>query len=51
MGSFEPSKPLDHQASARLRAWATELPAIQVGFSPTCQLHGYSDAWQTETTY
>jgi len=51
MGPFEPTKPLDHQATARLRAWATELPAIQVGFSPTCQMHGYSGVWHTETTY
>jgi hypothetical protein len=51
MGTFEPTKPLDQQASARLRSWATELPAIQVGFSPTCQMHGYSGLWQTETVY
>jgi hypothetical protein len=51
MGPFEPTKPLDHQARARLKSWATELPAIQVGFSPTCQLHGYSGCWQTETIY
>jgi predicted nucleotide-binding protein len=41
MGAFEPATPLDHQARARLKSWATELPAIQAGFSPTCQLHGY----------
>jgi Predicted nucleotide-binding protein containing TIR-like domain len=51
MGSFEPTKPLDQQASVRLKSWATELPAIQVGFSPTCQMHGYSGLWQTETVY
>ena len=51
MGAFEPTKLLDHQARARLKSWATELPAIQLGFSPTCQLHGYSGSWQTETIY
>jgi hypothetical protein len=51
MGTFEPTRPLDHQARARLKSWATELPAIQVGFSPTCQMHGYSGCWQTETVY
>jgi hypothetical protein len=51
MGAFEPNRPLDHQARARLKSWATELPAIQVGFSPTCQIHGYSGSWQTETVY
>jgi hypothetical protein len=51
MGPFEPTKPLDHQAKARLKSWAAELPAVQVGFSPTCQMHGYSGLWQTETVY
>ena len=51
MGAFEANKPLDHQARARLKSWATELPAIQTGFSPTSQLHGYSGCWQTETVY
>jgi hypothetical protein len=51
MGTFEPSQPLDHQASVRLKSWATELPAIQAGFSPTCQMHGYSGLWQVETVY
>jgi len=51
MGTFEATKPLDHQARARLKSWATELPAIQVGFSPTCQMHGYSGLWQAETVY
>src|SRR4026209_1709933 len=49
MGAFEPTSLLDHQARSRLKSWATELHAIQVGFSPTCQLHGYSGCWQTET--
>ena len=51
MGPFEPTKPIDNQARARLKSWAAELPAIQAGFSPTCQLHGYSGVWQTETVY
>lgn len=51
MGSFEPDRLLDPQARARLRSWATELPAVQVGFSPTCQLHGYSGQWKVETVY
>jgi hypothetical protein len=51
MGTFDPARPLDHQARARISSWATELPAIQVGFSPTCQLHGYSGYWTTETVY
>ena len=51
MGTFEPTKALDHQAKVRLKSWATELPAIQAGFSPTCQMHGYSGLWQTETVY
>jgi hypothetical protein len=51
IGTFEPSKPLDHQASVRLKSWATELPAIQDGLSPTCQMHGYSGLWQAETVY
>jgi hypothetical protein len=51
MGILEPNKPIDHQARVRLKSWATELPAIQVGFSPTCQMHGYSGCWQAETVY
>lgn len=51
MGTFEPTRPLDHQAQARLKSWATELPTIQIGFSPTCLMHGYSGSWQTETVY
>jgi hypothetical protein len=51
MGTFEPTKPLDHQSIVKLKSWATELPAVQVGFSPTCQMHGYSGLWQTEITY
>jgi hypothetical protein len=51
MGAFEPTKPLDHQPKVKLASWAAELPAIQTGFSPTCQLHGYSGVWQTETVY
>lgn len=51
MGTFEPTRPLDQQARARVKSWATELPAVQVGFSPTCQMHGYSGSWQTETVY
>ena len=51
MGAFQSTEPLDHQARARLKSWATELPAVQAGFSPTCQMHGYSGVWQTETVY
>jgi len=51
MGPFEPARPLDPQARARLKSWATELPAIQVGFSPTYQMHGYSGGWKVETVY
>jgi hypothetical protein len=51
MGTFEPTKNLDHQARARLKSWAAELPGIQTGFSPTCQMHGYSGCWQAETVY
>ena len=51
MGTFEPTKSLTHQASVKLKTWATELPAIQVGFAPTCQMHGYSGLWHTETVY
>jgi hypothetical protein len=51
MGSFEPARPLDPQSSVRLKSWAAELPTIQVGFAPTCQMHGYSGTWQTETVY
>ncbi len=51
MGTLEPTKPLSDQARTRLKSWATELPAIQAGFSPTCQMHGYSGRWQVETTY
>jgi hypothetical protein len=51
MGPFDPGGLVDHQAKARLKSWASELPAIQIGFSPTCQLHGYSGCWQTETVY
>jgi hypothetical protein len=51
MGGFEPNQPLDHQAKARLTSWAAELPAIQVGFAPTTQMHGYSGRWQTQTNY
>jgi hypothetical protein len=51
MGTFEPTKPLDHQGSVKLKSWAAELPTIQAGFSPTCQMHGYSGFWQNETVY
>jgi hypothetical protein len=51
MGAFEAGRPLDSQAKARLKSWAAELPAVQAGFSPTCQMHGYSGVWQTETVY
>lgn len=51
MGNFDPTQPLDHQAIARLKSWASELPAVQAGFSPTCQMHGYSGVWQAETVY
>jgi Predicted nucleotide-binding protein containing TIR-like domain len=51
MGTLEPTKPLNDKAKARLKSWATELPTIQVGFSPTCQMHGYSGRWQIEATY
>ena len=51
MGALEPNKPIDHQAQARLRSWASELAAIQVGFSPTCLMHGYSGRWHAETAY
>jgi hypothetical protein len=51
MGIFEVAQPLDHQARARIKSWADQLPAIQAGFSPTVQLHGYSGCWQTETVY
>lgn len=51
MGEFDPKKTLDHQAKSRLNSWATELPAVQAGFAPTCQQHGYSGVWQAETTY
>ena len=51
MGPFEPAAPLDHQASGRVKSWANELPAIQTGFAPTTQLHGYSGSWHTETVY
>jgi len=51
MGPFEITRPLDAQARAKLKSWATELPAAQVGFSPTCQFHGYSGHWKMETVY
>jgi hypothetical protein len=51
MGPLEPTKPLNDKAKARLKLWATELLAIQVGFTPTCQMHGYSGRWQIEATY
>jgi hypothetical protein len=51
MGPFEPARPLDPQARTKLKSWAAELPAVQVGISPTCQLHGYSGTWQAEVVY
>jgi hypothetical protein len=51
MGPLEPNKPLSDQTKERLHSWATELPAIHSGFSPTCQMHGYSGRWEVETTY
>ncbi len=51
MGNFDTSRPLEVQARAKLKSWATELSAVQAGFSPTCQLHGYSGHWQVETVY
>ena len=51
MGPFEPTRPLDPQARLKLISWANELPAVQIGFSPTTLMHGYSGKWQTETVY
>jgi hypothetical protein len=51
MGTFEPTKPLDHQASVKLKSWATEFTSVQDGLSPTCPMHGYSGLWQAETVY
>jgi len=51
MGPFEIDKPLDPQTRTRLKSWAAGLPAIQAGFSPTCQLHGYSGSWKAEIVY
>lgn len=51
MGALERDKPIDIQAKSRLKSWASELPAVQLGFSPTCQMHGYSGVWQAETVY
>jgi hypothetical protein len=51
MGPFEITRPIDAQARAKLKSWATELPAVQAGFSPTCQLHGYSGHWNVEIVY
>ena len=51
MGALEPTKPLNDNARERLKSWVTELPAIHAGFSPTCQMHGYSGRWQVEVTY
>jgi len=51
MGTFEPTRALSDDVRAKLRAWVTELPAVQVGVSPTCQMHGYSGAWHTEMVY
>ena len=51
MGTLEPTEPLTEQARERLKSWVTELPAIHAGFSPTCQMHGYSGRWQVEVTY
>jgi hypothetical protein len=51
MGPFEATRPLENQARARLKSWATELPAVQAGFSPTSQLHGYSGLWKVDVVY
>ena len=51
MGGFEPAGDLDHQASVKLKSWASELPTVQTGVSPTCLVHGYSGSWQVETVY
>jgi hypothetical protein len=51
MGTLEPTKSLNDKARERLKSWVTELPAIHAGFSPTCQMHGYSGRWQVEVTY
>ena len=51
MGTLKPTKPLNDKANERRKSWATELPAIQVGFSPTCQMHGYSGRWHVEAAY
>jgi hypothetical protein len=51
MNAFERDVPLDVQAKGRLQAWANELGAVQTGFSPTTQMHGYSGTWQVETAY
>jgi hypothetical protein len=51
MGTFEPTRALDDDVRAKLRTWAAELPAVQVGVSPTCQMHGYSGRWHAEVVY
>jgi len=51
MGPFDAGQPLDEQARTKLESWATELPAVQVGFAPTCQQHGYSGSWKVDVVY
>ena len=51
MGPFESGRALDGQARAKLKSWAAELPAVHVGVSPTCQMHGYSGTWKVEIVY
>lgn len=51
MGRLEPAKPLDALARTKLKSWAAELPAVQVGSSPTLLHHGYSGCWKQETLY
>ena len=51
MGTFEPTKPLDHQASARLKSWATSSPPSKLDFRRRVRCTGTQDVWQTEIVY
>jgi hypothetical protein len=51
MGEFDPNHPIETHAKTRLKTWAAELPAVQVGCPSTHQLHGYSGLWQNESVY
>lgn len=51
MGEFTGSSRLNHDARAKLRTWATDLPTVQPPLPVVLQVHGYSGVWEGDGNY